>query len=62
MAADELTRCVEELGFKGAMLFGITDGQFLDERRFWPIYARAEALKVPVYLHPSMPQPQVRDI
>lgn len=61
-AADELTRCVEELGFKGAMLFGITDGQFLDERRFWPIYARAEALKVPVYLHPSMPQPQVRDI
>lgn len=61
-AADELQRCVEELGFKGAMMFGITDGMFLDEQPFWPIYARAEKLRVPVYLHPSMPHPQVRDI
>lgn len=61
-AADELQRCVEELGFRGAMMFGITDGRFLDEKAFWPIYARAEKLKVPVYLHPSMPHPQVRDI
>lgn len=61
-AADELQRCVDELGFKGAMMFGVTDGQFLDERRFWPIYARAEKLKVPVYLHPSMPQPDIRKI
>lgn len=61
-AADELQRCVEELGFRGAMMFGITDGKFLDERRFWAIYARAEKLRVPVYLHPSMPHPEVRDI
>ena len=61
-AADELSRTVEELGFRGAMLFGITDGSFLDERRFWPIYSRAAALRVPVYLHPSMPHPQVRDL
>lgn len=61
-AADELQRCVEELGFVGAMMFGVTDGKFLDEKFFWPIYARAEKLKVPVYLHPSMPHPQVRDI
>lgn len=61
-AADELQRCVEELGFKGAMVFGVTDGLFLDDRRFWPIYARAEKLGVPVYLHPSMPHPKVRDI
>lgn len=61
-AADELQRCVEDLGFRGAMVFGVTDGKFLDERPFWPIYARAEQLQVPVYLHPSMPQPQVRDI
>jgi predicted TIM-barrel fold metal-dependent hydrolase len=56
-AADELQRCVEELGFKGAMMFGLTDGKFLDETPFWPIYARAAKLKVPVYLHPSMPHP-----
>lgn len=61
-AADELQRAVQDLGFKGAMLFGLTDGKFLDERHFWPIYARAAELAVPVYLHPSMPHPGVRDI
>lgn len=61
-AADELQRAVEDLGFKGAMMFGLTDGRFLDERQFWPIYARAAQLKVPVYLHPSMPHAGVRDI
>ncbi|MDC1500237.1 amidohydrolase family protein [Octadecabacter sp.] len=61
-AADELQRCVEELGFQGAMMFGITNGKMLDEEEFWPIYARAEELRVPVYLHPSMPHPEVRDI
>jgi predicted TIM-barrel fold metal-dependent hydrolase len=61
-AAMELERCVTSLGFKGAMLHGLTaDGGFLDDRRYWPIYARAEALGVPIYLHPSVPHPAVRD-
>jgi predicted TIM-barrel fold metal-dependent hydrolase len=60
-AADELARAVDDLGFKGAMLHGLADGQFLDERRFWPIFARAEALDVPVYLHPAIPHPAVID-
>ena len=55
-AADELARCVGELGFKGAMLHGLQDGTtFLDDKRFWPIYARAETLGVPIYLHPGLP-------
>jgi predicted TIM-barrel fold metal-dependent hydrolase len=58
-AVDELARCVEALGFKGAMLHGIAHGVFLDDPRFWPIYARAEALDVPIYLHPSLPHPAV---
>ena len=61
-AADELQRAVEELGFKGAMMFGLTNGKFLDEKPFWPIYERAANLKVPVYLHPSMPHPTVREV
>jgi 2,3-dihydroxybenzoate decarboxylase len=60
-SADELARCVEKLGFKGAMLHGIAHGVFLDDPRFWPIYARAEALDVPIYLHPSLPHPAVID-
>ena len=59
-AADELERCVA-LGFKGAMLHGLSNGTFLDLPKFWPIYARAEQLDVPIYLHPSLPHPAVMD-
>jgi 2,3-dihydroxybenzoate decarboxylase len=58
-AAEELERAVKELGFKGAMIHGLTDGHFLDDKRFWPIFERAEALDVPLYLHPSFPHPDV---
>lgn len=60
-AADELQRCVEDLKFKGALLHGLTDGRFLDERFFWPVFARAEALDVPIYIHPARPLPAVID-
>ena len=60
-AAEELARCVEQLGFKGAMIHGLAHGQFIDDARYWPIFARAEALDVPIYLHPSMPHPAVVD-
>ena len=58
-AADELERAVKQLGFKGAMLHGLANGVFLDHQKFWPIYARAEALDVPVYFHPAHPVPEV---
>ena len=59
-AADELERTVK-LGFKGAMIHGLANGVFLDDKRFWPIFARAEALDVPIYLHPSVPHPAVME-
>ncbi len=58
-AADELDRAVGELGFKGAMVHGPTNGVFFDDKRFWPIFARAEALDVPLYIHPSYPHADV---
>ena len=58
-AARELERCVRELGLKGAMICGLTDGMFHDDKRFWPIFAQAQALDVPLYLHPSFPDAQV---
>jgi 2,3-dihydroxybenzoate decarboxylase len=58
-AADELERTVTRLGFKGAMINGLTDSVFHDDERFWPIYERAAALDVPIYLHPAMPQAAV---
>ncbi len=60
-AADELERAVSELGFKGAMIHGLANGSFLDDRRFWPIFERAQRLDVPIYLHPSVPHPAVVD-
>jgi len=61
-AADELERAVTRLGFKGAMLHGLTQqGEFLDLPKFWPIYERAAALDVPIYLHPAVPHKAVID-
>ena len=58
-AADELERAVTKLGFKGAMIHGLTNGHFIDERQFWPIFERAKALDVPIYIHPAVPHPAV---
>src|SRR5260370_4605264 len=58
-AADELERCVTRHGFKGAMINGLTEGRFLDDRRFWPIFERSAALDVPLYMHPATPHPAV---
>jgi 2,3-dihydroxybenzoate decarboxylase len=54
-AADELERTVTQLGFKGAMVHGLTNGVFFDDKRFWPIFERAQALDVPLYVHPAVP-------
>lgn len=56
-AARELERCVNRLRFKGAMIHGHQQGHFLDERKYWPIFERAAALDVPIYLHPTLPHP-----
>ncbi len=43
------------------MIHGLANGIWLDDKRMWPIFARAEKLDVPIYLHPSMPQQPVID-
>ena len=54
-AADELERTVRDYGFKGGQISGHIRGRYLDDHIFWPILERAEALEVPLYLHPSPP-------
>jgi len=58
-AADELERTVTTLGFKGAMVHGLTNGVFFDDKQFWPIFERAQALDVPLYIHPAVPHSAV---
>ena len=54
-SAVELERCVKELGFKGWNTHSNFGDSYLDEKRYWPILAKAEELNIPIYLHPAVP-------
>lgn len=54
-AADELERCIRQLGFNGVMINGQTNGAYLDDDRFSVFWERASDLGVPVYIHPNNP-------
>ena len=61
-AADELERSVRGDGFLGALTNGHIGTKYLDHPDFEPVLARAEALKVPIYLHPGYPADEIFDI
>jgi 2,3-dihydroxybenzoate decarboxylase len=51
-AADELERCVRQLGFKGALVNGHTHSVYLDDPRYFDFWERVQDLDIPLYLHP----------
>ncbi len=58
-AAQELSRCVHDLGFRGALVNGFTqlgdDAAYYDQPQYWPFWETVEQLEVPFYLHPREP-------
>ncbi len=56
-AVKELDRAVNKLGLRGVIINSHTGGQYLDEPQFWPILEAAEALDLPIYIHPRSPSP-----
>jgi uncharacterized protein len=60
-AAQELERRIQQ-GFKGAVINGHNKGRYLDNQFYWPLLECAEALNVPIYLHPTPPPQSVIDI
>ncbi|KAB2577372.1 Decarboxylase orsB [Lasiodiplodia hormozganensis] len=54
-AAEELNRCVRDLGFVGALVSNHHKGSFYDDPRYWPVFSTAQGLDVPVYIHPAFP-------
>ncbi len=58
---DELVRCVKKLGFVGALINGTTEGRFLDYPSYDSLLAAAVELDVPIYIHPHIPPPAVRE-
>ena len=61
-APAELEHAVRNLGFLGAMTYGAVDGKFLDHADFAPLLAKAEALDVPIYIHPNWASPAAMDL
>ncbi|MCZ8379480.1 amidohydrolase family protein [Mycobacterium sp. CPCC 205372] len=60
-AADELRRSVVDLGLVGALINGHSRGRYLDDPAYSDLFGEAEALGVPIYLHPTTPHPAVMD-
>lgn len=58
-AAQEIERSVNRLGLKGALVNSHTQGRYMDDPYFWPIFEACEALDVPLYIHPNTPSPQM---
>lgn len=58
-AAAEIERAVSRLGLKGALVNSHTQGRYMDDAFFWPIFEACEALDVPLYIHPNTPSPQM---
>ncbi|MCU85226.1 amidohydrolase [Listeria monocytogenes] len=52
-AAQELERCIRDYHFCGALLAGRYQGHFYNEEEFFPIFAKAAELDVPIYFHPA---------
>jgi predicted TIM-barrel fold metal-dependent hydrolase len=54
-ATRELERAVRELGLSGWKTHSNFGDSYIDDKRYWPILAKAEELNVPIYLHPASP-------
>jgi len=54
-AVAELERAVLRLGLKGWKTHSNFGDSYIDDKRYWPILAKAEELRVPIYLHPVVP-------
>jgi 5-carboxyvanillate decarboxylase len=58
-AARELERAVTDLGMKGVIINSHTQGEYLDRPKYWELFETAQALDVPIYLHPRTPSPEM---
>lgn len=59
MAAREIERAGQRLGLCGVIINSHTKGEYLDSAKYRPIFEAAEALDMPIYLHPREPAPSM---
>jgi 5-carboxyvanillate decarboxylase len=57
-AAKEIDRAINKLKLNGLIVNSHTNGEYLDDRKYWPIFEAATAAKAAIYIHPrNMPDP-----
>lgn len=54
-SAKELDRVCRQLGFCGAMVFSNINGDALSDRKFWPVWEKANELGAVIHIHPTSP-------
>ena len=60
-AVKELERAITKLRLNGVMINSHTNGEYLDEDKYWPILEAAAGLDATVYIHPRAPSPAMRE-
>ncbi|MBY8825726.1 amidohydrolase family protein [Sphingomonas colocasiae] len=61
-AAREIERAATRLGLRGVIINSHTHGEYLDLPKFRPLLEAAAAHRMPIYLHPRAPSPQMRSV
>jgi 5-carboxyvanillate decarboxylase len=56
-AIQEIDRAINKLKLSGIMINSHTNGEYLSERKYWPILEAIAGHKVPLYVHPRSPIP-----
>ena len=57
-AAKEIDRAMNQLKLNGLIVNSHTNGEYLDDRKYWPIFEAATASNAAIYIHPrNMPDP-----
>ena len=54
-AAKEIERAKNKYGFRAVIINSHTNGEYLDNPKFAPILEAAQALDLPIYIHPNTP-------
>jgi aminocarboxymuconate-semialdehyde decarboxylase len=60
LAVQELDRAAKLPGIRGVYMATHVNGKNLEEKEFWPVYERCEALGLPIFLHPVAPAARER--
>ncbi|MEJ0035471.1 MAG: amidohydrolase family protein [Gammaproteobacteria bacterium] len=60
-AVKEMERAITKLELNGVMINSHTNGEYLDEDKYWPILEAAAGLDATVYIHPRAPSPAMRE-